>query len=85
MSRIILFSFCFFFFFADKKKARTNPGTACAWSASGGRAHPPLGADKPVGPHRHVLDLAIGQPCALDHPAHVILIVDLDIALVAMP
>lgn len=42
MSGIILFSFCFFFFFADKKKARTNPGVIDSFEChcSNGRFQP---------------------------------------------
>lgn len=48
------------------------------------RAFPAFGTDEPVRPHGHVLDVAIGLACALDHPADVILIIDLDVSPVAV-
>ena len=45
------------------------------------RAFPAFGTHEPVGPYRHALDLAIGQAGTLDHPANVILVINLDVAL----
>ena len=44
-------------------------------------AFPAFSTDKPVGPHGHALDLVFRISGTLDHPVHVVLIINLDVAL----
>lgn len=48
------------------------------------RAFPAFGADKPVSPYGHALNLAIGLSRTLYHPLNIILIVDAEIAELAL-
>ena len=72
------FLFGSFSFLADKKKAAPKDGVNPYRIRSLGEI---LGPDEPIGPHGHVLDVAIGQAGTVYHPVDVILVIDQDVAL----
>lgn len=51
---------------------------------SDNRALPLAGAHEPERPNGHALDLAVGLPCAIDHPLNIVLVVDAEIPELAL-
>lgn len=90
MCKIILsFFLVLFLSYGKSQTKKKNPyilyGFSVLFGHFGQRTFPIARPHEPVSPHGHALHLAIGQPGTVNHPLNIILIVNLNVAMLAVP